>query len=324
MWKEKIMSMFSEFSQVGKVNVTKLTPLARREAVRGLLFLSPWIVGFLVFTLIPMIASLIFSFINLQIPQREPLRFVGLENLLTLFSDAQVWQSLQVTLKFLVIALPIGIIMGLGMALLINSKFLRGSSFFRTMFYLPAIVPFVAAIYGWNGMLNPDTGWVNRVLVWLGVQNPPAWVNDPNWVFPALIIIGLWGLGNSMIIYLAGLRGIPSELYDAAQVDGAGWWATLTTITLPMISPVIMYDLTLSLVGLFQYFLVPLVVNNGSGAPGGRTMFLNLYLYKQFFAYGFMSYGATIAWLLFVVILIVTVLLFKTQRLWVYYAGENR
>jgi multiple sugar transport system permease protein len=318
------MSMFSEFSQVKKVSVTELTPLARKEALRGLLFLSPWIVGFLAFTLIPMIASLVFSFINLQIPQREPLRFVGLENILTLFKDAQVWQSLQVTLKFLVMALPIGIIMGLGLALSINSKSLRGSSFFRTMFYLPAIVPFVAAIYGWNGMLNPDTGWVNRALVWLGVQNPPAWTNDPGWVYPALIIIGFWGVGGSMIIYLAGLRGIPSELYDAAEVDGAGWWATLTTVTLPLITPVIMYDLTLSLVGLFQYFLVPLVVNNGSGAPGGKTMFLNLYLYKQFFAYGFMSYGATIAWLLFVVILIVTVLLFKTQKFWVYYSGDNR
>ncbi len=317
------MSMFSEFSRVKKVKFSKLTPLARKEALWGLLFLSPWIIGFLVFTLIPMVASFVFSFINLEIPQREPLRFVGLANYLTLLRDAQVWKSLQVTLTFLVMALPVGLILGLGLAILINSKSLRGSSFFRTMFYLPAIVPFVAAIYGWNGMLNPETGWVNRVLIWLGIHNLPAWVNDPNWVYPALIIIGFWGIGGSMIIYLAGLRGVPSELYDAAQVDGAGWWATLTTVTLPMISPVIMYDLTLSLVGLFQYFLVPLVVNNGTGAPGGKTMFLNLYLYKQFFAYGFMSYGATIAWLLFVVILIVTVLLFKTQRFWVYYAGDN-
>ena len=318
------MSMLSELSRVQKVRFTKLTPLARKEALRGLFFLSPWLVGFLAFTLIPMVASLVFSFINLKIPQDQPLAFVGLQNYQTLVSDAQVWQALGVTITFLVIALPVGIVISLGLALLINSKPLRGGSLFRTMFYLPSIVPFVAAIYAWNGMLNPQTGWVNRALQALGVQNSPGWVNDPTWVYPALVIIGVWGIGTSLVIYLAGLQGVPSELYDAAQVDGAGWWARLLNVTLPMISPVIMYDLTLSLVGLFQYFLVPLVINNGTGAPGHKTMFLNLYLYKQFFAYGFMGYGATIAWLLFVVILLVTVTLFKTQKYWVYYAGENR
>jgi multiple sugar transport system permease protein len=216
------------------------------------------------------------------------------------------------------------LIVPIGLALLINSKYLRGRSIFRTLFYMPAIVPFVAAIYAWNGMLNPQTGWVNQFLRSIGIQDPPTWVNDPNWVYPALVIIGLWGVGNSLVLYLAGLQGVPSELYDAAQVDGAGWWASLRNVTLPMISPVIMYDLTLSMIGLFQYFLVPLVLNSGTGAPGNATMFYNLNLYKTFFAYGNMGYGAAMAWLLFVIILLATVALFKSQKYWVYYAGENR
>ncbi len=317
------MSMFSELTRPQKIQFKKLSPLARREARTGLLFLSPWIIGFLAFTLIPLIASLIFSFTNITLTQEQPLQ-ATLENYQTLFIDSQVGSSLLVTLKYALLALPIGLIIPIALALLINSQHLRGRSIFRTLFYLPAIVPFVAAIYAWNGMLNPEAGWVNLFLESIGVQNPPTWVNDPNWVYPALVIIGLWGVGNSLVLYLAGLQGVPSELYDAAQVDGAGWWATLRNVTLPMISPVIFYDLTLGMIGLFQYFLVPLVLNSGTGAPGNATMFFNLNLYKTFFAYGNMGYGAAMAWLLFAIILIATVALFKSQKHWVFYAGENR
>jgi multiple sugar transport system permease protein len=317
------MSMFSELTRPQKIQLGKLSPLARREARTGLLFLSPWIIGFLAFTLIPLIASLIFSFTNITLTQEEPLK-ATLENYQTLFIDSQVGSSLLVTLKYALLALPIGLIIPIALALLINSKYLRGRSLFRTLFYLPAIVPFVAAIYAWNGMLNPEAGWINLFLKSIGVQDPPTWTNDPNWVYPALVIIGLWGVGNSLVLYLAGLQGVPSELYDAAQVDGAGWWATLRNVTLPMISPVIFYDLTLASIGLFQYFLVPLVLNSGTGAPGNATLFYNLNLYKTFFAYGNMGYGAAMAWLLFVVILIATVALFKSQKYWVFYAGETR
>ena len=317
------MSMFSELSRPQKIDLKKLSPLARREARTGLLFLSPWIIGLLAFTLIPLVASLVFSFTNVTLTQEEPLQ-VTLDNYQTLFKDSQVGDSLLVTVKYGLLALPIGLILPIGLALLINSKYLRGRPLFRTLFYAPAIVPFVAAIYAWNGMLNPDTGWINLFLKSIGVQDPPTWTNDPSWVYPALVIIGLWGVGNSLVLYLAGLQGVPSELYDAAQVDGAGWLATLRNVTLPMISPVIFYDLTLAMIGLFQYFLVPLVLNSGTGAPGNATMFFNLNLYKTFFAYGNMGYGAAMAWLLFVVILIATVALFKSQKYWVYYAGDNR
>jgi multiple sugar transport system permease protein len=164
---------------------------------------------------------------------------------------------------------------------------------------------------------------VNRVLEFLGVQNPPGWIDDPGWVYPGLVIIGLWGVGAAVIINIAGLRSIPTELYDAAYIDGAGWWATLRHITLPLMSPVIFYSLTLSIIEVLQYFLVPLVLNNGTGEPGGQTLFYNLYLYKQFFLFQNMSYGATLAWFLFLITLAITLVLFWSARFWVYYAGER-
>ena len=162
---------------------------------------------------------------------------------------------------------------------------LKGQMFFRSLFYMPYIVPFVAAVFLWGGMLNPETGWINRFLLWVGVprESLPLWANDINWVYPTYVIMGIWGIGNAMLIMLAGLQGVPTELYDAAKVDGANGWQTFWKVTFPMISPVIFYNLVLSMVGLFQYFLVPLVVNQGTGSPGGATYFYNLYLYKNIF-----------------------------------------
>ncbi len=304
-----------------------LTGGERREARYGLSFISLWIVGFLAFTLIPVIATLIFTFVDLKITDGilNPLKFVGLQNYETLFKDSQVWNSLGVTLKFGLFALPVAILFPLLLALLMNSKSLKASTLFRSLFYLPVIIPFVAAVFLLGGMLNPENGWINQALAAMGVAQAslPRWVNDTTWVYPSYVIMGIWGVGNAMLILMSGLQGVPTELYDAAKVDGAGWWATFTNITLPMISPVIFYNLTLTIVELFQYFLVPLVVNHGTGEPGGATLFFNLVLYKTFFTYQSMSYGATMAWLLFVVILIVTIVLFATARYWVYYASES-
>jgi multiple sugar transport system permease protein len=198
--------------------------------------------------------------------------------------------------------------------------------FFRSMFYMPYIVPFVAAVFLWGGMLNPESGWINRALMWAGAPRAsvPNWANDINWVYPTYVIMGLWGIGNAMLIMLAGLQSVPTDLYDAAKVDGANTWHQFRHVTFPMISPVIFYNLVLSIVGLFQYFLVPLVVNAGTGRPGGATMFYNLYLYRQFFTFQNMSYGSTMAWLLFIIILLVTLVLFGTARYWVYYAGADK
>jgi multiple sugar transport system permease protein len=314
-----------------------MTPLARREMWMGLGFLIPWIIGFLAFTFIPMIATLVFSFLNLKITDgilAVP-KFIGVDNYAQLFRDGQVWNttsgsgtpgSLWITIRFGLFALPVGIFIPLLLALLMNNKHLKGQNFFRSMFYMPFIVPFVASVFLWGGMLNPETGWINRVLIAVGMpkENVPLWANDVNWVYPTYVIMGIWGVGNAMLIMLAGLQGVPTELYDAAKVDGANSWQSFWNVTFPMISPVIFYNLILSIVGLFQYFLVPLVVNSGTGRPGGATMFYNLYLYKTFFTFQDMGYGATLAWFLFIIILAVTIVLFATARYWVYYASESR
>jgi ABC-type sugar transport system permease subunit len=311
-----------------------MTPMARREARNGLLFILPWIFGFLAFTFIPMIATLWFSFIDLKLLDGilNPPKFVGFENYQHLFADNTVWNvgsgtpgSLFVTMKFLVLSLPFAILLPLGLALLMNNKHLKGQNLFRSLFYMPFIIPFVASVFLWGGVLNPETGWINRILVSIGLPKDmtPRWTLDMFWVYPAFILMGIWGVGNAMLTMLAGMQAVPTDLYDAAKVDGAGPLCTFMNVTLPMISPVIFFNLVLSLVGLFQYFLVPLVVNQGTGAPGGATMFYNLYLYKQFFLYGNMSYGATLAWVLFLVILVVTIILFSTAKYWVFYASDR-
>lgn len=313
----------------------QMTPLARREFRNGMLFITPWLVGFLAFTLIPVLATLAFSFMDLKITDGvlNPPKFVGFENYATMLQDGQVWNArpnsspgaMWVTIRFGLIALPVSILLPLGIALLMNNKHLKGQSFFRSMFYMPYIIPFVASVYLWAGVLNPETGWVNRALLAMGVPKGdlPGWANDINWVYPAYVIFGVWGIGNAMLTMLAGMQSVPTDLYDSAKVDGAGAVATFWNVTFPMISPVIFFNLILSIVGLFQYFLVPLALNQGTGAPGGASMFYNLFLYKTFFFYQNMSYGSTLAWVLFLAILAVTVVLFSTARYWVYYASER-
>jgi len=214
------------------------------------------------------------------------------------------------------------VILPFSVALLLNSRSLRASSLFRVLFFLPYVVPFVAGVLIWAQMLNSDSGWINGLLGLVGIQGPD-WLNDPSWVYPGLVIIGVWGIGGGLIVNQAGLKRIPTELYDAARIDGAGWWGQLRHVTLPMMSPVIFYTLVLGVVEVLQYFLVPLVLNQGTGEPGGTTRFYNLYLYQTFFSYQDMSYGATLAWLLFLITLAITGVLFWSARYWVYYAGES-
>lgn len=337
-----MLEQFEQFAKRdrSKVSLAKMSPIAKREITNGFLFLSPWLLGFIAFTFLPMIATLVFSFLELNITDgifSSP-KFVGLENYARLFTDPQAgvsprfWfssqtpSSLIITIKFALFALPVGIFFPLILALLMNSRYLKGQFFFRSLFYMPFIVPFVASVFLWGGMLNTETGWINRFLEFIGIakESLPQWANDTTWVYPTYVIMGIWGVGNAMLIMLAGLQGVPTELYDAAKVDGANGWATFWNITFPMISPVIFYNLTLNIIGLFQYFLVPLVVNNGTGRPGGATMFYNLYLYKTFFTFQDMSYGSTLAWFLFIIILLITLTLFGTAKYWVYYAGEAR
>jgi ABC-type sugar transport system permease subunit len=299
-----------------------MSPLARREARWGLLFVSPWIIGFLAFTFLPMIATLALTFMNFTLAQEEPLAFIGLDNYVRLINDHQVWDSLIVTLRFAIVWLPVSIVVPFSVALLLNSRFLIARGVFRVLFFMPYVVPFVAGVLIWQLMLG-DQGWINQFLMFIGISDPPSWLFDANWVYPALVFTGIWTIGAGIIINLAGLRGIPTEYYDAAKIDGAGAFAQLRHVTIPMMSPVIFYSLVLGVVGVMQYFLVPLVLYNGTGEPGGSTLFYNLYLYKNFFTFQQMSYGATLAWLLFGLTLVFTLGLFWTSRRWVYYAGER-
>jgi multiple sugar transport system permease protein len=301
----------------------RMSAMARREARWGYLFIGPWLLGFLLFIVGPTIATLVISLTNVQLTQSEPLRFVGPDNYVQFLNDQQAWAALGVTFKYALLAIPIALIVPLSIALLLNSGHLRGSGAFRVLFFLPYVVPFVAGVFIWQQMLNSETGWINEVLRAIGIDNPPNWINDPLWVYPSLVIIGIWGIGAGIVVNLAGLQGIPTEFYDAAKIDGAGYWQRLRHVTLPLLSPVLFYTLVLSVVGVLQYFLVPLVLNNGTGEPAGATLFYNLYLYKQFFTFQNMSYGATLAWILFAISLVLTGLLFRSSRRWVFYAGSR-
>jgi multiple sugar transport system permease protein len=301
-----------------------LSPLQRREIRWGLLFISPWLIGFLLFALIPTLASLGFSFTNYNPIRPEETELVGFSNYARLFSDPFMRQAIGVTLRFTLISVPIGLIVPLGLALLVNSEHLFGKNFFRALFYLPSMIPVVVNVMVWGGILNSQSGWLNNTIKFLLGIEGPRWFEDEAYVVPALTIMGLWGVGNFMIIMLAGLQNVPTELYDASKVDGATWWQRFRNVTLPLISPIIFYTLVLSLIGSFQYFVQAFIIGNGRGEPNGATMFYNLYLYRTAFNFLDMGYGATLAWLMFAFVLLLTIVLFRTQDRWVFYAGGEQ
>jgi len=228
---------------------------------------------------------------------------------------------LGVTIKFALIAVPIGLIVPLGMAALLNAKRLPAKRIWRLLFYTPYMVPAVSSIFIWLSFLNGQSGWLNRFLRLLGASDPPNYVQDENWILFAFLLIGVWGVGNAMLTMLATMQGVPTELYEAADVDGANGWTKFRKITLPLISPVIFYNLVLSVIGLMQYFIVPYIATRGTGAPNNSAYFFNMYLYKTAFGYMDMGFGATQAWLIFIIALVLTLFLFGTSRRWVYYAS---
>ena len=241
---------------------------------------------------------------------------------------SNTWETLFVTFKFALISLPIGMLSAFLLAVLLNSQHLMGKNVLRTLFYAPTMVPLIAAILIWSRVLNPHTGWLNQLIELTGVSavgiNGLRWLDDPNLIYLAYTFIGLWGIGNAILINLASLQGVPTELYESASIDGAGFFRQLWSITIPMVTPVIFYNLVLSVVGLLQFFIVPWVLNLGSGYPEGTTNFYMVYFYKQAFTFQNMGYGATLAWFMFIIGLAITIFLFATGKYWVYYAGENK
>ena len=307
-----------------------MTNIQKKEARWGLVFLTPWMIGFLLFYLAPMVASFVFSLYDFNPAVPDQARFIGFANWQrALFDDEEVRLSFLRTLHFAAISLPIGLGFSLFLAILLNYKNVIGKNIFRTLFYMPTMIPVVAVVLIWAGVLNEQTGWINILIQNLtGIEAVGAqglrWLADTRLVYYAYTMFGLWGVGNAMIIFLAGLQGVPTELYEAAEIDGAGWFQRLFSITIPMITPVIFYQLVLGMIGSLQYFLAPFVLNNGNGFPEGMTRFYMVYFYKQSFSFFSMGYGATLAWLMFIVALIVTIVLFGTARYWVYYASEER
>ncbi len=290
----------------------------QRQRLWGWIFLSPWLIGFAVFTLFPMAASLYFTFTDFTIGQE--IHVVGLKNWQKLLSDPVTLDSLMVTLRFGLLLLPISLLFPLAMAALLNSKLLLGKPILRTLFYMPYIIPAISGIFVWQSFLNGQTGWLNRLLRIVGIQDPPNWLFNPAYINTALVLIGLWGVGNAMLTMMASMQGVPTELYEAARVDGANGLTTFLRITLPMISPVIFYNLVLTVIGLMQYFDVPYVLSNTTRSDPSMN-FINLHLYRTAFQFQDMGFGATLAWFLFAIGLLVTVGLFATSRRWVYYAS---
>jgi multiple sugar transport system permease protein len=300
----------------------RLGSLRTRESLTGLAFVSPWIIGFLTFTAIPMLASLVLSFTDFDPRQADETQFVGLANYTAMLSDPAFIKATLVTLRFALIVVPVTLVFALAIAMLVNSTLLAGRNVFRTLFYLPIQIPLVASTIVWIGVLNVSNGWLNLGQQAVGL---PAidWLNSTFWVHPALALMGLWGIGTMMLIFLAGLQGVPTELYEAARVDGAGPWSTFRHVTVPMISPVIFYNLIIVLIATFQYFTQAYVITNGRGDPGGETLFFNLNLFREAFQFYHMGYASALAWVLFGAVLVLTIILFRTAGRWVYEGGQR-
>ncbi len=307
-----------------------------REAIAGYLFILPWLLGFLFLMGGPILFSLGLSFTEWNpVEGTGSIHFVGLGNFQRMLSDTTFHKAVSNTFIYTAVSVPLTMAGAILVALLMNLK-LKGIAFFRTLFYLPSVTAGVAAAFLWFFIFQPEYGLLNYGLRSLGhVINfflnlivpvefsihGPEWLNNPHWVMPAYIIMSLWGVGGGMIIYLAGLQGIPEQLYEAADIDGASTFQQFMNVTLPMLSPVIFFNLILTVIGSFQIFAPAFVLSGGDGSPANASMFYVLYIYQHAFKFFHYGYASALAWLLFIVIMIATLIQFKFSG-WVYYEGE--
>lgn len=299
---------------------SKLSTSERQEAIAGYLFISPWIVGFILFFAGPILASFVLSFTRWNIVGTP--EWVGLANYQRIFTaDPFFKKAVEVTLKYAIFYLPLEIACGIGIAVVLNQK-LRGIGLFRSMYYMPYVVPKVAASLVWVWVLNPRYGLLNTILSSVGITGP-NWLGDPDFVLPSIIIMALWGVGGSAVIYLAGLQNIPEQLYEAATVDGAGAWQKFFRITLPMLSPTIFFQLVLGTIGAFQTFTPAFVAAGRSGGPLQSGLFYMLYIYNKSFESMRMGYGSALAWIMTAFIMVVTLLVFRSSNYWVHYEAER-
>jgi len=288
-----------------------------REYIAFYLFASPWLLGLLLFTIGPTLASFILSFTDY--PVIVPPKWAGLANYVTMFTDDElVWQSLKVTLFYSLGAIPLGLTLSFLLALLMNQG-IYGVRYFRTIYYLPAIISGVPAALAWLWVLNPDFGLMNNALRVVGIEGP-KWLFSREWVIPAFILMNLWNVGAPMVIFLAGLQGIPAHLYEAAEIDGAGMLAKFWYVTLPMMSPIILFNLVMGVIASFQIFIPAYIMTKGG--PANASLFYGLFLYNNAFKWFKMGYASALAWLMFLIIVGLTLLVFRSSANWVYYEGS--
>ncbi len=294
--------------------------MTRRQNRYGYGFIMLWLIGLFVFTLIPMLFSLFLSFCKWDIVTGlSTIKFIGLENFQKIFDDRKFYKALEVTFKFCLISIPFYQIASLLVAMLLNMriKFMRT---FRLIFFLPSIIPTIASSMIWTQILGKD-GLINQGLALIGIQGP-AWLNTPSTALYGLILMGVWGIGNTIIIYLSGLQGVGEELYEASSIDGANSFQRFFKITLPMISPTIFFNVVMAVISSFQYFTQAFVMTEGG--PLNSTLFYNLYLYTKAYKELKMGYAAALAWIMFIIILFFTLLVIKSSSFWVYYQNDDQ
>ena len=294
------------------------SPRDRRRLMTGLLFISPWILGFLAFRVYPFLASLYYSFTFYPVLQ-DP-KWIGIRNYVNLFDDPRFLTSLWNSSYYAIGAVPLGALFGIFLAMLLNMR-VKGLSVFRTIFFLPSITPVVAAAIVWLWMFNPRIGLINYFLSLVGIHGP-AWMGDPQWAKPALILMSIWSVGNAVVIYLAALQDVPRELLEAASLDGAKAMQKIRYVTLPMISPVILFNVIVGLIAAFQLFTQVHVMTDGQGSPADSTLMMSIYLFQSAFAFFKMGYASAQAWILFLIIVVFTLVLFRVSGRLVYYGGR--
>lgn len=281
------------------------------------LFIAPWIIGFVVFTIGPLLFSFVISFYDWPIVGE--VQFVGLSNYITMFTDDPLfWHSLWITVKYAMVFVPLNIILALLLAVLLNQK-VKGSSLFRTFFYVPSVISGVALAMIWGTVFDGEYGILNYLLSFIGIEGP-KWLSDVNWALAAMVIASLWGQGTMMLIFLAGLKNIPTDLYEAAEIDGAGKLYKFFKITIPLLSPTILFNLIMTIIGAFQTLTLALVLTGGG--PMQSTYFYAMYVYENAFKYFKMGYSSANAWVMFMIVLGLTMLVFKSSSMWVFYENE--
>lgn len=293
----------------------------KKEARWAYLFISPFIIGFVVFMLGPMLFSVIGSFTDYNLTSK--MNFIGLANFRRMFlHDDLFWKSLYNTVYFVLFNVPLTTIFSVFLATILNQK-IRGISIFRTMFYLPAVLSGVAVYILWMQLLSPSAGLINTFLGWFNISGP-AWLFDPNWTKPALILMKIWSSGGAMLLYLATLQNVPRSLYESAAIDGAGVWGKFKNITLPLITPIIFYDVITSTIGSFQIFQEAYVMTkNGTGGPANSLLFYNLHMWNKAFVAFDMGYAMAMSMILFLIVLVLTFINLKLAPRWVYYSGGD-